>query len=135
MSGNDNHVAVTTDYPCRHVIVGGFGDIDDAPDLTGRDKHRVAAIFDQEAWEFVVWLPDWVLEDKRLQTVSSSKNVVVGKLTDHSDKAWRIEQRHIRNDVDGEFVPKSQAVVFERARGTDSVESPQSGLDAFGVDL
>lgn len=131
----DDDVAVTTDYPTRHVIVGGWSAIDSAPDISGRDKHRVAAIFDQEAWEFVVWLPEWLIEQKKLQTVSGSESVVVGKISDHSEKAWIVEQRHIRNGVDGEFVPKSQAVVFERAKGTESIETPQSGLDAFGVEL
>ena len=107
----------------RHIAVATWDDIDAAPEVSGRDKQHVATIFTEESWDYVVWLPDWLLEEKDVETRGST-NLLVGDLEDYSERAWRIEQR-FRDDMDPTaFLPKSRAVVFERVRGVETIETP-----------
>lgn len=119
----------------RYVYVGEWADIERTPEsgISDRDKQRVATIFTEQSWDHVVWIPGWLLEDKDVETVESSDHLAVGDVDDYSEKAWRLWQPH-RNEgaiEPNEFLPKSEVVVFERARGVETIETPQQGLAAF----
>lgn len=120
-----------TDHPDRHVIAGGWDAIDAAPEVDGREKHRIATIFTDQSWEFVVWLPEWLTDDKEIEPVGGSQQLFVGNVFDHSKKAWLVKQPQYTGQPDS-FIPKSQAVIFERPQGTDRIETPQAGLSSFG---
>lgn len=118
----------------NHVLVTGWESLEPVqhPDLTDRDKQRVATIFTEQSWEYVIWIPTWLLEDKApIETVESSEHLAVGDIDDYSEKAWQFGQPH-RNQPRTQFLPKSETIVFER--GAESIETPQQGLAAFGGD-
>lgn len=116
----------------RHVLVAAWADIDAAPDASDRAKQRVATIVSEQAWDHVVWLPTWLLDDadKDIATVENSDHLAVGDVEDYSTKAWQLTQRH-REGAPESFLPKSQVVVFERLRGVETIATPQAGLSAF----
>jgi len=115
----------------RHIVVGEYANIESAPDVDDRDKHRVATIFTEQEWDYVVWVPGWLLEDKDVETVEASDHLAVGDVVDYSERAWAISQPHLHTPESTEFLPKSQAVIFERLPDVEAVETPQSGLAAF----
>ena len=113
-----------------HILVSDWEDIERAIDINERDKQRVATILSEQSWDYVVWIPEWLLEDKNVETVEVSDHLAVGDIDDYSTKAWEFRQRHLtRNgDYPADFLPKSQVVVFERGAGVDAIETPQVGL-------
>ena len=119
----------------QHIAVGEWSDIARADGVGQRDKQRVATIFSEDAWDTVIWLPDWILEDsdKDLGTVEASDHIAVGDVEDYSEKAWQFVQPHRKGDPGG-YLPKSQVVVFERVPGVETIETPQHGLSDFGGD-
>lgn len=114
----------------RHVVVSEYADLDRAPDVSDRERQRVATIFTEQSWEYVVWVPEWLLDEKDIEAVESSDHLAVGDVGDYSEKAWSFGQPH-RNQPRTQYLPKSQVVVFERARGVETVATPQAGLAAF----
>lgn len=120
--------------PGAHVIVREWSHIDHAPQVVnGVEKQRVATIFTEQEWDFVVWIPTWLLEETRerdIETVEASDHLAVGDVEDYSAKAWSFVQPH-RGGAGG-YLPKSQVVVFERAAGMETVDTPQAGLTEFG---
>lgn len=119
----------------RYVVVEEWSDIERTPEsgIYNRDKQRVATIFTEQSWGYVVWIPGWLLEDKDVETVESSDHLAVGDVDDYSEKAWRLWQPHRNEGVTepNEYLPKSEIVVFEWARGVETIETPQQGLAAF----
>lgn len=117
-----------------HVAVANWDSIESIqhPELTDRERQRVATIFTEQKWDNVVWMPTWLLEDggKDVETVESSTRLAVGDVADYSEKAWSFGQPH-RNQPRTQYLPKSQVIVFERAGGVDEIETPQVGLTAF----
>ena len=120
--------------PDRHVTVSDWADLKGAPEASEGAKHRVATIFTEQEWDAVVWIPEWLLEDdeKDIETVESSAHLAVGDVEDYSEKAWEFTQTH--RNVLPQFLPKSSVVVFERPGGVEEIETPQTGLAAFGGD-
>lgn len=118
----------------RVVHVTGWPALERAPEVTERDRHRVATIFTEQAWDWVVWLPEWLVDDKDdLEPVAGSEHLFVGELEDYSPDAWQLAQPH-RNEgihAPSEFLPKSSVVVFERETGVEAIETPQQGLGSF----
>lgn len=117
----------------NHVVVSRWVDIESARGLDSIAKQRVATIFSEQSWDYVVWIPEWLLDedgDRDIQTVENSDCLAVGDVVDYSAKAWALRQRHVSGE-DIEYLPKSQVVVFERASGVDEIQTPQAGLDAF----
>jgi hypothetical protein len=113
------------------IPVTNWDTIDAAEALSDPEKQRVATIFTEQSWDVVVWLPEWVLEDKSdIQTVESADRLAVGRIEDYSEKAWQFEQRHAGLSTE-EFLPKSAVVICSRVRGVEAIETPQQGLDAF----
>jgi hypothetical protein len=113
------------------IPVTNWDTIDAADALDDPEKQRVATIFTEQSWDIVVWIPEWLLEDKSdIATVESAAQLAVGRIEDYSEKAWKFEQRHGDLTTE-EFLPKSSVVVFSRVRGVNEIETPQQGLDAF----
>lgn len=116
----------------RYHLVSEWSDIESAPDVSDRDKQLVATILSEQAWDHIVWIPEWLLEDKDVETVESSDHLAVGDVDDYSEKAWKFTQPHLRDGYPPKlYLPKSQVVVFERVRGVEEVQTPQTGLAAF----
>jgi hypothetical protein len=116
------------------IPVTNWDTIDAADTLDDPEKQRVATIFTESSWDIVVWIPEWLLEDKDdIATVESAAQLAVGRIEDYSEKAWKFEQRHGDLTTE-EFLPKSSVVVFSRVRGVEEIETPQQGLDAFAGD-
>ena len=113
-----------------HIIVSDWDDIEHAPEASARDKQRVATIFSEQSWDYVVWIPEWLTDEKAVETVEASDHLAVGDVDDYSTKAWQLWQPH-RFDGRREpsaFLPKSSVIVFERATDVDAIETPQVGL-------
>jgi len=117
--------------PDEKIPVTNWDTIDAAEALSDPEKQRVATIFTEQSWDIVVWIPEWLLEDKSdIATVESAAHLAVGRIEDYSEKAWKFEQRHGDLTTE-EFLPKSSVVVLSRVRGVNEIETPQQGLDAF----
>ncbi|WP_232686502.1 hypothetical protein [Halobacterium zhouii] len=106
------------------VSVETYGDINSRSEISGRGADVIAELL-SEGVETVVYVPGWMVDDYALDPVAGGKTLYVASVTDYSDAAWMLSQP----DGSTEFVAKSQAVVFQRA--SDSIQSPQQGLDQF----
>lgn len=118
--------------PGAHVPIKEWGDIDLSPSVvSGEDKDCVAQLLRETDWKTVVWVPAWMIEndDKSIGTVEVPKNLVVGQCNDYSEAAWRLYQPHLEDA--GEYLPKSQVVVFEVEGALGDLDSPQQGLSDF----
>ena len=116
----------------RRIYVQEWADLQQADDPSDAELKRVASVFSRKSWDFVIWVPSWVLddEDKEIETVASSDHLVgADGVEDYSEKAWQIYQRSCPW---GEYLPKSAVWVFERAEGIESIDTPQADLTAFG---
>jgi len=109
---------------------------DSARELTGGDADRICHeldALDDGDGRVVVWLPDWLADEKALTTVENARRVALAWLVRETDKAVGVSQvppAERGEDADLVFVPKSQARVFERGR-VESLATPQSGLGDF----
>jgi hypothetical protein len=123
----------------EHIVVSSYEDLERASRPSDRACQRVATIFSEQSWDYVLWIPEWLLEepDKEITTVQGSDHLAVaGDVEDYSQKAWRLWQKErIGTDADLEgasaFLPKSSVVVFERGVDVDVIETPQQGLTEF----
>ena len=115
-----------------HILVTDWDTIERATGVSERDKQRVATILSEQSWDYVVWIPEWLLDDsdKDVETVEASDHLAVGDVDDYSEKAWQLWQPHRFEGLrePSAFLPKSSVVVFERATGVDAIDTPQVGL-------
>jgi len=121
-----------TDYP---TTVTDRDDVyQSARDLTATDADRICHELDECDDERVaVWLPDWLSEDTKLETVENARRVALAWIVRTTDKAVGVSQIPPAERSDGDeiiFVPKSQAEIFERGR-VGSLATPQKGLDEY----
>lgn len=121
-----------------HVYVTDWSAIDAAPErVSGRDKQQVADLFRTTDWKWVAWVPTWKLneEAQSIATVQGSDHLCVGHVEDYSDKAWRFTQPHRKDEVTdyGCYLPKSAAVIFERADNLEDLDTPQARLGDFAT--
>jgi len=99
-------VSTTTDIRTAH------------DDISGRDAETAARLLEDGA-DAVVWVKNWLVDEKALDYAPGDAQVAAGSVDATTDKAWQ---------VDGVWVPKSQAEVFELADGVERVESQQARL-------
>ena len=105
-----------------------------ARELTGGDADRIChELDDLQDGRVVVWIPDWLAEEKALRTVENARRVALAWLVRETDKAVGVSQ--LPPDARGDdaelvFVPKSQARVFEKGR-VESLATPQTGLGDY----
>lgn len=108
------------------IQVDSYDDLASHPRISSRGADVVAELLD-EGIESVIYVPGWMADDCDLTPVSGGKTLYVGTVEDYSEKAWQVTQ----SDGASDYLPKSEAVVFESA--TDTIDSPQQGLDEFSV--
>lgn len=118
-----------------HIVVSDFGDVDAAPNLSGKEKQLVAELFRSTDWDSIVWFESWLLadEEKDIQTVEGSENLAVGTVEDYSEKAIRFAQPHRRDATNdpSSFAPKTCIVWLERGSRLSDLETPQAGLGDY----
>ena len=123
-------VGVTSD----DVDVKGYADLisdsklrGDDPDVVGRELQDLGGDTDY----LVAWLPGWLVDEKDVELVGRSDNVVSGQVDYETEKAFLVV-------VDGDeiWLPKSVIRVYRTAGDVD-LEIPLTRLDSFasnGVD-
>jgi len=110
------------------VTVGSYDDVLGTNKLSSKDELAVVdALADTRSGEIVVWVPEWLAEEKSIEAASSSDQVFAGVVDHETEKAWLIVQPGGAED----WIPKSQGVVFERAPDT-TLSTPQQRLDDQG---
>ena len=117
------------------VVIKGYADLisdsklrGDDPDVVGRELQELGG---DTADHVVAWLPDWLVDEKDVELVGRSDNVVSGQVAGETEKAYLVV-------VDGDeiWLPKSVIRVF-RTTGDVDLEIPLTRLDSFasnGVD-
>jgi len=107
-------------------------------DLTASDADRIChELDDLDDARAVAWVPDWLAEEKPLETVEAKRRVALVWVLRETDKAVGVTQvppEQRGEEIDLVFLPKSQARVFEKG-GVESLATPQSGLGDYGVGL
>lgn len=109
------------------VHVESYDDLDSQSKITSRAADVIAELF-SEGIETVVYIPGWMADDTDLDPIAGGKTLFVADVKDYSEKSWMVSQP----DGQAEFLAKSQVRVFQRA--TDTIDSPQQGLDQFAGD-
>ena len=102
-------------------------------DLTGGDADRICHELEATDAQIVVWLPDWLADEKPLATVENARRVALAWLVRETDKAVGVSQvppDERGEDADLVFLPKSQTRIFERGR-VESLTTPQTGLGDY----
>jgi len=112
------------------VAVKGYADLVSDRKLDGDDPDAVARALQNAGEEdLVAWAPDWLVDEKDIEPVSRSENVVSGHCDYETDKAYLV--------VDGRdeaWLPKSAIRVFTLDEGVDELTIPQSGLTDYATD-
>lgn len=119
------------------TIGGRMTDDDTTPVATAadiRDAHadidgRAVAVIRQHLTDGdlpVIWMAEWLWEQKALDPVEGCPQVTVGVIDAETEKAWQIDQPG--TDAEPVWVPKSQSRVFALADGVGKVESDQRTL-------
>jgi hypothetical protein len=117
-------VGVTSD----DVDVKGYADLisdsklrGDDPDVVGRELQDLGGDTDY----LVAWLPGWLVDEKDVELVGRSDNVVSGQVDYETEKAYLVV-------VDGDeiWLPKSVIRVYRTAGDVD-LEIPLTRLDRF----
>lgn len=116
MTGNNRQISVTE-----------WADIESVPDLNDREKQEVAELL-RNGTPTVVWVEEWLRQQKNLDPVTGCPSLFTGDVADHSDKAWRVTQ-----GGETEYLPKSCSVVIEADPDCVEIRSPQTGLGAFAA--
>jgi len=116
------------------VVIKGYADLardsklrGDDPDAVGLELQDLGGDTDS----LVAWLPDWLVDEKDVELVGRSDNVVSGQVAGETEKAFLVV-------VDGDeiWLPKSVIRVYRTAGDVD-LEIPVTRLDSFasnGVD-
>jgi hypothetical protein len=89
----------------------------------GRERETIVELLTDGA-PGVVWIPEWLMDEKDVAAAGSNYRLAIGELADYSDKAIRIEQA----DGSDEFLPKSQVAAFTLSDDVDEIVTPQAGL-------
>ena len=115
-----------TDGPA--YTVQAYGDLAGAR-ISSAGKDRVlAALEDHEA---VVWLEDWLRDEKPLGTLGGARSLYGVSVQAETEAAWCVSQEN--GDEDEVWVPKSCAELYQRHEDGLAVdsESPQQSLREF----
>lgn len=111
--------------------IGDYDDLVAVDAPSERERNQIANTLSDGA-PAVVWLPEWIVreDDKDLAPIHSHPQLYAGTVMDYSENAYKLTQHD-----SGDFVPKSEAEVFRLADGVSTIETPQTGLGSFGVEL
>lgn len=105
------------------VTVGGYEDVLGQDGLSTQDELAIVdALSTADDDQLVVWVPDWLAAENDLEAAGSSDQVFVGSVGHRTKKAILLEQPPVED-----WIPKSQAVLFERAPDA-TLSTPQQTL-------
>jgi hypothetical protein len=109
------------------VVIKGYADLVSDAKLPGDDPDTVARELQAHGSDddyLVAWIPDWLVDEKDIETNGRSDNVVSGRVDYETEKAYLL--------VDGDevWLPKSVIRVY-RVAGDVDLEIPQHGLTDF----
>jgi hypothetical protein len=110
------------------ILVKGYADLISDPKLKGDDPDDVARELQDGAGEedyLVAWLPDWLTEEKGLEPVGRSENVVSGRIDHETENAYLV-----KDGRDDAWLPKSVIRVY-RLAGSAEISIPQQGLTDY----
>ena len=120
---------MTRDYGGVEIAVEGYADLVSDRKLAGRDADLVAqeltAYADVEDG-IVAWVPEWILDEKDIDTVGRSEHVVSGRVDAETDKAYLVVSGHA-----DAWLPKSVIRVYRLTPGLSEIHVPQRDLGAF----
>ena len=110
------------------VVIKGYADLISDAKLRGDDPDIVARELQANGENddyLVAWLPDWLVDEKDVEPLGRSDNVVSGRVDYETEKAYLVV-------VDGDeiWLPKSVIRVY-RVAGDIDLEIPQNNLDSF----
>ena len=93
--------------------------------LSDRGKeHVINQLEDNDA---ILWLEDWLREDKGLETLAGTKGLYAVTVERETEKAWYLSQE----SGNAEWVPKSCSELYVAdSQGVDK-ETPQLGLEDY----
>lgn len=112
----------------EHVIIKGYADLvserklhGDDPDVVARELQDIGS----GGKYLVAWLPDWLAEEKELEPVGRSENVVSGRIDHETEDAYLV-----KDGRDEAWLPKSVIRVYRLAQGAE-ISIPQRGLTDY----
>jgi len=110
------------------ILVKGYADLISDPKLKGDDPDDVARELQDVGGEedhLVAWLPDWLTEEKGLEPVGRSENVVSGRIDHETEDAYLV-----KDGRDEAWLPKSVIRVSRLVPGAE-ISIPQRGLTDY----
>ncbi len=110
------------------VVIKGYADLISDPKLPGDDPDIVARELQAHGGDddyLVAWLPDWLVDEKDVELLGRSDNLVSGRVDYETEKAYLLLA-----DGDEVWLPKSVIRVY-RVAGDVDLEIPQHGLADF----
>jgi hypothetical protein len=109
-------------------VVGGYADLISDPKLRGDDPDVIGReLQSSDDEEIVAWVPDWLVDEKDVDTVAGSGNVLSGQVDYETEKAYLVVVGR-----DEAWLPKSVIRVFEATDEAD-LTVPQTGITEFGT--
>jgi len=110
------------------VVIKGYSDLISDSNLRGDDPDVVGLKLQElggDTDHVVAWLPGWLVDEKDVEPVGRSDNVVSGQVDYETEKAYLVV-------VDGYeiWLPKSVIRVYRTAGDVD-LEIPLTRLDRF----
>ncbi|AUV81282.1 hypothetical protein C2R22_06060 [Salinigranum rubrum] len=115
-----------------HVtVVRGYADLASDGSLKGDDPDVIARELGAcggDSATVVAWCPDWILDEKDIETAGRSHNVVAGRVGYETEKALLVA-----TSAGEAWLPKSVIRVFETADGAD-LDVPQVALSDWAGD-
>jgi len=97
------------------------------PGVSSQERDVIAQLL-SDGWS-IVWVPEWLQEDKRITTVEGHPRVAIGDVSRYSDDAFAFRQ--VGEDAGRQYLPVSEVWAWTLADGVDSVETPQHSLGDY----
>lgn len=110
------------------ILVKGYADLISDPKLEDNDPDIIARELQEHGGNdeyMVVWLPDWIVDEKDIEPIGRSEHVASGRVDHETEKAYLLVDG--RNEA---WLPKSVIHVF-RAPPDVEISIPQCGLSDF----
>ena len=110
------------------ILVKGYADLasdaklrGDEPDVVARELQDVGG----EEEYLIARIPDWLAEEKDLEPVGRSENVISGRIDHETEDAYLV-----KDGRDDAWLPKSVIRVYRLAPGSE-ISIPQRGLTDY----
>jgi len=110
------------------VVVKGYADLasdrnlkGDEPDVVARELQDVGG----EEEYLVAWIPDWLAEEKDLEPVGRSENVISGRIDHETEDAYLV-----KDGRDDAWLPKSVIRLYRLAPEAE-ISIPQRGVTDY----